>query len=192
MSNARPGLSASGFTLVEVLIAIVVFVTISVGIVQLVSIAAAAGRAAREQTSSTILAAARMEQLRSLVWSYEPSPPGSPAIPRSDRTSNLSNDPATDDGPGLGLSPMGTLGANIPPFVDYLDADGRWAGNGDTPPANAAFVRRWAVKGIPEDPDWTLVLQVLVIPIRQSRDASWQGHAGQETLLVSVLTRKGR
>jgi hypothetical protein len=181
--------------LIEVLVAIGLFVTISIGIVQLFAIATSAARASREQTSTAILATAKMEQLRSLAWGYEPSEPGVLPVLRSDRTSNLSSEAFTDDGPGLRASPAGTLATSVPGYVDYLDEDGRWAGSGPTPAPNAVFVRRWAVQALPADPDRTLILQVLVTTVRQERTrppGSWQIRTGSESHLVSVLTRKGR
>jgi prepilin-type N-terminal cleavage/methylation domain-containing protein len=189
-----PLVEAAGFTLIEVLVASVLFTTLSLGIAQLFAVANAAGVAARHQTSATILAAAKMEQLRALVWSWEAGPPGTPPLPRSDLTTNLSTDPDGDDGRGLRESPMGTLERNVPPYVDYLDAAGRWVGNGATPPADAVFVRRWAVRGLPADPDRTLILQVLVTTTRQAgarRPVPWTGRSGEETLLTSVRTRTG-
>jgi prepilin-type N-terminal cleavage/methylation domain-containing protein len=185
----------AGFTLIEVLVAIALFVTISIGIVHLFAIAASATRAAREQTSTVILAAAKMEQLRSLAWGYEPSEPGVLPALRSDRTTNLSSEAFTDDGPGLRPSPSGTLATDVAGYVDYLDEDGRWAGTASSPDPTAVFVRRWAVEPLPADPDRTLILQVLVTTVRQDRarpPGSWLSRTGSESHLVSVLTRKGR
>ena len=72
--------SASGFTLVEVLIAVAIFITLSVGVAQLIAVATGAVRAARERTSAAILAGAKMEQLRSLAWTYFPPEAGDPAL----------------------------------------------------------------------------------------------------------------
>lgn len=193
MIESRIGRTA-GFTLLEVLIATALLATVSAGVAHLFAVAATAGRAAREQTSATILAAAKMEQLRSLAWGYEPAVPGLPAILRSDYTANLSVEPATDDGPGLRPSPPGTLARSVPPYVDYLDALGRWCGNGSDSPPSAVFIRRWAVQPLAADPGRTIVLQVLVTTTAQDRSrpaGSWRTRSGQEALLVSVRTRKG-
>ena len=190
--RSRP--SSSGFTLVEVLVAVAIFTTIAVGVAQLIAVATRATRAAREQTSSVIFAAAKMDQLRSLAWSYEPTLAGVPALPRSDRTTDVSHPGHAANGVGLQASPAGTLVANVPPNVDYLDNLGRWVGNGSSPPAGAVFIRRWAVRPLLADPERTLVLQVLVTTVRddQSRAAPWSARAGVEALLVSVRTRKGQ
>jgi prepilin-type N-terminal cleavage/methylation domain-containing protein len=184
---------AKGFTLIEVLIAMALFVTVSIGIAQLFGLAVDAGREARDQTTTAILAAAKMEQLRSLAWAYDPPAVGVPPVPTADDTTNLGNDPPTDDGPGLLPSPAGTLSDNVPHYVDYLDGNGTWVGTGVTPPAGTAFVRRWAVRPLPSDPGRTLVLQVLVTTARQEfsrAPGSWSGRTGSEVLLVSVRTRK--
>jgi prepilin-type N-terminal cleavage/methylation domain-containing protein len=192
MSNRHP---ASGFTLIEVLVAIAILVAISVGVAQLIAVATRATRTAREHTSAVILAAAKMDQLRSLAWAYEPAVAGAPAVPRTDLTTNLSHPAHGDDGRGLSASPAETLSRNMPPYVDYLDDAGSWVGNDIEPPPDAVFVRRWAVVPLPDedDPDRTLVLQVVVTPIRldRSRSTGWQHRSGTEAMLVSVLTRKG-
>ena len=184
-----------GFTLVEVLVAILLLVTISAGVAQVLVLAASSGRSAREQSSTTMLAAAKMEQLRSLTWGFEPFVPDLPAVPRSDGTTDLSSDPPEDDGPGLAASPAGTLSSNVPPYVDYLDRHGRYLGTGTTFPPGAMFVRRWAIQPLPDDPSRTLVLQVFVTSVRAERSragAPWQQRSGEDAHLVSVLTRKGR
>ncbi len=189
----RPS-SASGFTLVEVLIAVAIFITLSVGVAQLIAVATRAVRAARERTSAAILAGAKMEQLRSLAWTYFPSEAGDPALARSDRTTDVSHPAHASNGVGLQASPAGTLGSNTPPYVDYVDGAGRWVGHGSDPPPSAVFIRRWAVQPLATDPERTLVLQVLVTTVRddRSRTAAWSGAAGVDAVLVSVLTRKGQ
>lgn len=184
---------AEGFTLLEVLIATALLVTVSIGIAHLFAIVASAGREARARTSSTILAAGKLEQLRSLAWGYEPLP-DDPPVPRSDMSTNLGVDPPGDGGPGLAPSPTGTLAANIPPYVDYLDARGRWVGNGATPPANTVFIRRWAVQPLAGPTERTLVLHVLVTTTRleNARQGPWQKRTGEECLLAGIVTRKGR
>jgi len=194
MSSIRRSTPSSGFTLIEVLIAVAMFITIALGVAQLIAVATRAIRAAREHTSAVILAAAKMDQLRSLAWAYEPAAPGVPAVPRSDRTTDISHPDHAPDGSGLEASPAGTLSRNTPPYVDYLDGAGRWVGHDTDPPADAVFIRRWAVRPLPADPDRTLVLQVLVTTVHddRSRATEWSGRSGVEALLVSARTRKGQ
>jgi len=194
MSHARHARSASdGFTLIEVLIASALLVSMAIGIAQLLAIAVAAGRTSRFQTSTAILAAARLEQLRSLVWSYEPGP-GSTVTPRSDLSANSSVDPPSDGGPGLAPSPPGTLSANVPLYVDYLDLQGRWVGNGSSPPPEAVFIRRWSIAPLPQDPSRALILRVLVTTVAEevARPGTWTAPSGDDTLLVLINTRKGK
>jgi prepilin-type N-terminal cleavage/methylation domain-containing protein len=181
----------AGFTLIEVVVALGLMVTVSIGVAHLFAMAVRSGAAAREQTASTILAAAKLEQLRSLTWSYDAT--STTPVPRSDSTANLSLDIPDDSGTGLMPSPSGTLSTNTPPFVDYLDEQGRWVGNGSTPPREAMFVRRWAVQPLPESPARTLILSVRVTTIgaEARRGAlTWRGRSGQDTLLVGIKTRK--
>jgi len=76
----------------------------------------------------------------------------------------------------------------VPPYVDYLDGAGAWVGGGNGPPASARYVRRWAVIPLPEDPDDSLVLQVIVLPVRNARER--RSAAAADVRLVSVKTRR--
>lgn len=181
-----------GFTLIEILITTALMASMAIGVAQLMGMGAASGHAARVQTSTTILAAAKLEELRSLVWAYEPLVGA--AVPRSDLSTNLSVEPVSASGPGLAPSPPGTLAANVPPYVDYLDPRAKWVGNGSSPPADAMFIRRWSIVPVAEDPVRTIVLSVLVTTVAQdlARQGPWTQPSGQETLLVTLNTRKGR
>ena len=185
--------SYAGFTLIEVLIAATLAAAIATGVAHLIAIGISANRAAREQTFTTMLAASKIEQLRSLPWTFEPGA-DLPPPPRSDMSADLSVEPAGPAGPGLSPSPPESLASNVPPYVDYLDDQGRWVGNGLAPPARAAFVRRWSVRPLPEDPASTLILTVLVSAVAQdrSRTSPWTARSGTESLLVTIVTRKGR
>ena len=182
-----------GFTLIEVLIAMVLMIVICLGVVPLFATAISSARVARVQTFATILAAARMEQLRSLTFAYEVRPAMTP-IERTDFTTNLSGEFATLDGLGLLESPAGTLDANVPPYVDYLDGKGAWVGTGPSPDARAVFVRRWAVHRDPVDPERLLTLQVLVVAVADeaARRSVPRVLTGREALLVTTVTRKAR
>src|SRR4030095_534598 len=140
--------ASSGFTLIEVLIAIGILVIAAVSLAQILILATRATRAGREQTSASILAAAKMDQLRSLTWSAS----------ASDRSTNVSHPARGGDGCGLRASPADALTRNIPPYVDYLDDGGSWVGNDAEPPGNAVFIRRWAVVALPAAPRRTLLL----------------------------------
>jgi prepilin-type N-terminal cleavage/methylation domain-containing protein len=179
-----------GFTLIEVLVALALLVLSAVGIAQLVGVATNAVRASREQTTTVLLAAAKMEQLRALDWTYLSA--GGIAVERSDWTTNVSSEDLAAGGVGLSASPTGTLAASTTFYADYLNAHGRWVGSGATPPFDAVFVRRWAIQPLAADPSRTLVIQVLVTTVQQDRQRSraWTTRNGTEAALVSVLTRK--
>jgi type II secretory pathway pseudopilin PulG len=156
-----------GFALVEVLVSAALLVAIAAGVAQVVALAVRAAHADRVRTVTTILGAQKMEQLRSLRL--------------SDRWTDASTEPPTDAGPGLALSPPGTLDANVVFYADYLDGDGRWVGSGSPPPREAVYVRRWAVRPCAADPDNILILQVLVAAARGSGST-----AGNHAYLVSI------
>jgi prepilin-type N-terminal cleavage/methylation domain-containing protein len=187
--------NAQGFTLVEVLTSMAILVCVAAGVAQLVAGALGAVRASWEQSSTAIMAAAKMEELRSLAWTYEPAEPGVAGVPRSDRTTDLSRpDRPARANAGLSLSPANALSVNSPPYVDYLDDCGRWVGNGNDPPEGAVFIRRWAIVPLADDQERTLALHVLVTTVRQEqgRVSSRRGRSGVETLLVSARTRLGQ
>jgi type II secretion system protein I len=183
-----------GFTLIEVLVAMAIMVVVSIGVVQLFAIAASAGRASRDRTLAVLLAAGKLEQLRALEWRLHLDAAGLETM-RTDGESNVSVEPAAAGGPGLGESPPGTLDANIPPYVDYLDRLGRWTATGPSPSPDAVYIRRWAVRHAPSDPQRMIALQVLVTTVMRERSRpSSAPHVwnGEEVLLSTLVTRKGR
>ena len=173
---------AAGFALVEVLMAACLVITVAVAVSQISAAAVRASYAARVRTLAAMLAAQKMEQLRSLRWSRTRIGTPAVSVPVSDVSTDLSSDPPTDAGRGLSPSPAGTLDSNVPFYVDYLDAGGTWVGHGATPPGAAVYVRRWAVQPLESDPDDILVLQVIVTT---TADA-----VAHQARFVSVLTRK--
>ena len=181
----------NGFTLVEVLVALGLFVAIATGVAQLTAAATRTMRSAREQTMAVMLAAGKMDQLRALQWSYEPSLPGDPLVERSDLGTNVGDSNLGGGGIGLRASPPGSLAANVPPSVDYLDDRGRWVGDGSSPPAGAVFVRRWSIRPLAAAPGRSLLIQVLVTTIRDegARAGPWLARSGTEALLTTVRTR---
>ncbi|HEX2454647.1 MAG TPA: prepilin-type N-terminal cleavage/methylation domain-containing protein [Vicinamibacterales bacterium] len=186
------GFITNGFTLVEVIVAMGLMVVICLGVAPLFVLAMTGVRSARGQTLATIYASAKIEELRSLTWAYETRPAMTPIL-RTDVTTNLSGEQASADGAGLLESPAGTLDANIPPYVDYLDARGVWVGTGPHPAARAAFIRRWSVHRAADDPEHTLVLQVLVVPVAEELGRARAGErvwTGRDALIATTMTRK--
>ena len=153
---------ARGFTLVEVLTALAILVIAALATVQVLVVATAAMHDARVHTSTAILAAQRMEQLLALDWGAAE----------------------------LSLSPSNTLEANVGGYVDYLDGASTTLGTSVTPPAGAAFVRRWAVDPYPESGGETIVIRVLVRSL--AGDAGGRRGGRGETRLVTLRTRVAR
>ena len=184
--------SNRGFSLVEVLIAMGLLTTVSLGVAQLFAASTNANRVARNATSTTSLAEQKMEQLRSLTWGFDLQGLG---LPLTDTTTNLATYPHTPDGGGLNPSPEGTLVRNIEGYVDYLDASGAYLDTGETPPSGTVFIRRWAVLPLPTNPNNTLILQVLVTTVanensRTNADPDTRIRMPGDAMLISVKTRK--
>lgn len=181
-----------GFSLVEVLVAVGLLTTVSLGVAQLFAVATDANVNAKALTSTSMLAAQKMEQLRALTWGFDDEE-AALGLPLSDTTTDLSQYPATAGGNGLNPSPAGTLNSNVPGYVDYLDRFGNWVGTGSTPTPGAVFIRRWSIEPLPTNPNNTLIFQVLVTTVRREAANDGVGPRGrlpQDAWLVSVKTRK--
>lgn len=164
--------------------------TAAIGVAQLSGLAVAVTAAARDTTAASWLASARVEQLLALQWAYTTDASGV-LVPVSDSTTDLSVVPASVGGPGLGVSPPGTLVANRPPYVDYLDASGTWLGTGITPAPGSRYIRRWAIVHGPRD---LLVVQVMVTTVgieRRVAGARPSGRLPGEAWLVAARARMG-
>jgi Tfp pilus assembly protein PilV len=132
----------SGFTLVETLIAILIFTAGLLSLAQVLTFTVMASKT-HGQDAAKITAAAhdKMEELTNLDF--------------TDTTTNLTVDPPyTTDGVGL------TEGGSIPPttpaagYVDYLDASGA-----RTTADNAVFTRQWQII---DDTTFTDLKRILV------------------------------
>lgn len=173
----------AGFALLEVLITAGLLVTVAAGSSHILSIATRAAYTARFRSIGSMLAAEKIEQLRSLAWTHATTADPAISISISDFTSDLSTNPPTDAGPGLLPSPPGTLNADAAYYADYLDGAGRIVGGGSPPPA-AVFIRRWAVRPLASDPGNILVFTVVVTTRAPG------GTAGDAIRLVTVVARK--
>lgn len=162
MRSLRHTPLVAGFALLEVVITSAIATTMAAGACVVLAMAIRASHRAQVRTMATMVAARKMEQLRSLAWTHISTAAPAISMSSSDLTTDLSNDPATDDGPGLMRSPVGTLVSNVDGYVDHLDATGRWVGRGSSVPATAVYIRRWAVQPHPSDPDNLLIFDVVV------------------------------
>ena len=170
----------------EVLVAVLILITGAIALASLFCLSIQANRAARVTTVTTVLAQQKIEQLRSLQWSFDPL-----GLPLTDTTTDVSIVPFGTGGPGLSASPPGTLERSVPGYVDYLGANGNWVGSGATPAKGAVFVRRWSIEPLPADPDNTLILQVVVTRALDRADGDRGSVRLEEARLVSVRTRRG-
>jgi len=179
-----------GFTLVEVLIAMVLVAIISLSLAGLFAKAVSATHAARYQTSTATLAEQKLEQLRALTWGFDSSGQN---LPVSDTTSDISLAIPTNAGQGLNPSPANSLNVNTAGYVDFLDAAGSWVGTGTTPPGTATFIRRWNIQPLPTNPNNTLILQVLVTTVKREARLQAEGPRRRypdDALVATVKTRK--
>ena len=154
--------SVVGFALLEVVLTSAIATTLAAGACVVLAMTMQASHHARVRTVATMVAARKMEELRSLAWTHISTTAPAIAMSSSDVTTDLSNDPATDDGPGLLRSPAGTLTSNVDGYVDYLDAMGHWVGRGSSVVPGTVYIRRWSVQPHASDPDNLLVFEVVV------------------------------
>jgi prepilin-type N-terminal cleavage/methylation domain-containing protein len=191
MPQARSN-SSRGFSLTEVIIAMGILTTVSLGVAQVFALTARANHVARGQTSTISMAEQKLEQIRSLTWGYDTAGQG---LPITDTTTDLAAEPTSTGGAGLNPSPVASLTANTAGYVDYLDANGAYVGTGTTVPTGTVYVRRWSIQPLPTNPNNTLILQVFVTPLSNEvlRNPTTAFHrmAG-DALLVSVKTRKAQ
>jgi len=178
-----------GFSLVEVLFALVVLSVAVLGLAHLFTVAAHNNARARATTYAAVLAQQKMEQLRGLAYGFDPA---GGAVTDVDTDITVQPEQA-GGGAGLQSSPPGALAANTVGYVDYVDANGAsLGGTAAVPPAGTAYIRRWSVEPLPPSAN-AMVLQVLVMRAGRSDAADNRiGPSGRpaEARLVSVKTRK--
>ena len=131
---------AAGFSLIEALIASALLAGAIATLAQLVMRSAAQTARAEHATVASVLAQAKLEELRALPFRFD------------------ANGVRIEDA-ALAPSAADSLAADSPPHVDALDRFGQPVAPGDPP----AYVRRWSIAAAPLDPD-TLVLAACVLP----------------------------
>jgi type II secretory pathway pseudopilin PulG len=170
LSGTRWIRGADGFSLVETILAAGMLASLAAGLAQVFELSTRATHLARVQTLAVVLAAQKMEQLRSLTWAHAP---GGELL--SDESSDLGSDPPTSSGMGLRPSPAWALDSDVPTYVDYLSAAGARVASRSA----AGYIRRWSVAPAASDPDNLLVLQVRVVTVN-----------GGDLRLVSMKARR--
>ena len=86
-----------------------ILTVVSLGVAQLFAASTRVNIIARGQTSTTMLAEQKIEQIRSLTWGFDTNGEG---LPVSDTTSDLTVYPTTQNGSGLNPSPADSLEQN--------------------------------------------------------------------------------
>ncbi|MEO6212113.1 MAG: type II secretion system protein [Vicinamibacterales bacterium] len=181
-------MNTRGFTLIEVLIAIVILGAAALGTGSFLATTTRAMGSARVQTTTASLAVTRLEQLRALDWTFD-----AVGAPLSDVSTDLSPNIPSQSGTGLARSPADALERNTPGFVDFLDDRGDWVGSGSSVPPSAMFVRRWSVDLPADGTADTLILQVVVRRVVDDVSASGQARGARgESRFVTVKTRTAR
>ena len=173
---AREG--AAGAALLEALIAVAVVIAITTSVALLIVRSRQAVWAAGAQSSAVAAAQQKLEQLAALEWRVDAA-----GTRHSDASTDLSLDSPAAGGTGLQSTPVDSLDRNVPGAVDFLGADGTWRGGGSEPPPDTTFVRRWSIVRYAADPDDTLVLTVLVVPLAGT---AWHGAARLQTIRTRI------
>jgi type II secretory pathway pseudopilin PulG len=157
--------SASGFTLLETLIATSVLVTVLAGVAQLFVLSVRfAGSSGRRGLALTA-AQAKIEDLRSRRLGYD-----------------AAGDPVTD--PVLTPSPPGALSSDADGYSDALDANGEVI-SADEERAGT-FARRWAITRVDD-----LVPEALVIEVCVFREPAGDAPlAAAEACLSTIRVRQ--
>lgn len=180
-----------GFSIAEVLVALGISVTLLATLVPVYFQTVTSALTAHGQSMATMLAIAKIEQLRGLAFAFEDA--GSAGLLRvTDTTADVTRQGLALGGSGLSPSPPGTLLRDVEGFVDYADAAGRWVGRVPPESGTAVYARRWAVTPLPASPEDALVLQVVVVPMAAERRAGPRAGATRrpgETWLTLVRAR---
>ena len=148
---------SAGYALIETLVAAAIVVAVAAGVAHVAVLTGAAVQASGVQGRALFLAVQKIEQLQSLVWTFDAD-----LQPVSDERTSLAVDPPAPGGRGLQASGP-VIGPAADGYVDYLDRDGRWLATGSQPPAGTAFVRRWSVTPLAAPGSDALLLQVVVV-----------------------------
>lgn len=148
MLVAAPSPSDQGSSLIEAMIALALCAAVLASACPVLLALVRSSSAVRNQSMTALLAVSKLEQLRALDWYVSEDASGA-LVEVVDTSTDLSQQEPSSGGPGLRAGTLSTLRANVAGYVDYLDADGRWLGAGESVPARTRYVRRWAVAPVP-------------------------------------------
>ena len=187
-NSSRNAANESGFSLLEVMVAVTLLATSLVALAQLFAISTRSNIASRNTTYAAVLAQQKMEELKSLTWGFDQN-----NLPISDIATDTTITPEPPaGGTGLSPSPSSSLQENTSGWVDYIDQFGKKLGTGTNPPDDALYQRRWSVSPLPTNPNNTVVIQVLVSRIvnRGVANLGAVKRLPEEARMITVKTRK--
>lgn len=153
--------SAAGFTLVELLVAMVLTQGIAIALLPMFVTCLQSARRARDETAAVMLAWQKVEQVRAAVWGSAelvPSPPDALAV----------------DAPG---------------FAEVIDARGV-PGEPAAGQASRLFVRRWSVQTLSSGTATGVLLHVFVAEYGHRGPAIDTGRRQVEAHVVAVRMRR--
>jgi prepilin-type N-terminal cleavage/methylation domain-containing protein len=127
----------SGFSLIEVLVAMAILMTAVGALTQVCLLAGVTGVRARQTTLLALAARQQLEQLRAQRWDADELQPSSP-------------DTVSHDTRG---------------YVEYLDESLRSLGGGPPAPEGAAISCRWSVVPLDRSPGPTVVIHVAAVSV---------------------------
>jgi prepilin-type N-terminal cleavage/methylation domain-containing protein len=171
MSRGTCAAPREGFSLLEVMVALLLLTGAFLAVAQLLAVAGRASDRSRATGLGAVVAAQKMEQLRALTWAFD-----------------IDGTPLN----GVSFSPPGALSVDTAGFVDYFDDMGTPVGGAPPLPAQAAFVRRWsAEQDAGMAPPAALILRVVVLHRGPPGAAAGAG-AGGWTEVARVIGAKTR
>ncbi|MFN8059711.1 MAG: prepilin-type N-terminal cleavage/methylation domain-containing protein [Vicinamibacterales bacterium] len=135
---------ARGFSLVEVVVALAVFVGLALVCLALVRSARDASLEGRRMSATTRLAAAKLDQLLAASWHVE-TDAGGVWRAATDAQTAFASGRLGSGGVGIRPGPRTSAWDTSAGYVDFLDADERFVAGGTGVPAGAAYVRRWSI-----------------------------------------------
>jgi hypothetical protein len=156
------------------------------GVAALSGFATRSAHSSRTQTSTTLLALQKLDELRSLQWTRDEA-----GFAISDTTTDVSVQPHATGGTGLLPSPANALDVNVAGFADFLAPDGSWLSGGTNPPPAAMFVRRWRLAPLAEQPTDVVIVEVLVTTVaRRGQPRAPRVRDGDDALVTSIVARR--
>lgn len=153
----------SGFTLIEVTIALGLLSILLLTVAMLIARGRMVVWQGRQELVALVSARTRLDELSALSFSTHALSAGG-SVNVTDLVTNLSGSEPSIGGPGLGTGPDDALVVSHAGYVDHLDADGRWVSDATFLPPEAVFTRRWCVRRVGSGAAEAVLFEVLVAP----------------------------